>query len=320
MTVLGDPMLDVYVYGETARVSREAPVLIVRKEREEYRLGGAANVAANLAALGVQTELLGVVGSDAAAGKLRSMLQERGVEIAGLVVGAAATPTKTRVLAGATGTAKQQVLRIDDEPELYSVSSGDELAEALAARAATSDALVISDYGLGSVGARTMALATRLSSEGHTLCVDSRYRLGEFRGVTVITPNAPEAEALTGLSLSRPGAIEQAGRMLLEKTGCRRCLLKLGRRGMTLFSQDGASEHVDIVGEEEVADVTGAGDTVIAAFATGLAARLGAGNAMRIANAAAGVVVTKIGTATASPREVEHAAIAAGVELAPWDA
>lgn len=313
-------MLDVYVYGETARVSREAPVLIVRKEREEYRLGGAANVAANLAALGVQTELIGVVGRDGAADKLRHMLRERGVEVGGLVPGANATPTKTRVLAGATGTAKQQVLRIDEEPELYTASSGDALAESLQARAATSDAVVISDYGLGSVGERTMEVAARLSTSGQVVCVDSRYRLAQFHNVTVITPNAPEAEAATGLSLSRPGAIEQVGRMLLEKTGCQLCLLKLGRRGMTLFSAGGSSEHVDIVGDEEVADVTGAGDTVIAAFAVGLAARLGAGNAMRIANTAAGVVVMKIGTATASPAEVEHAALASGVGLSPWDA
>jgi rfaE bifunctional protein kinase chain/domain len=316
--VVGDPMLDAYLYGETVRVSREAPVLVVRKERMDYRLGGAANTAANLAALGVETSLAGVVGCDQAATQLRDMLEEKGVQTAGLVASGGTTPIKTRILAGAFGTARQQVLRIDEEPGPFLAPASRQIAADLRSLGRKCDAIVISDYGQGSIGEDVIDCGLELARQGHIVCADSRQRLDRFVGITAITPNIPEAEALTGLDLSIAGSLDRAGRQLLQRLGCGLCLIKQGRSGMTLFGKDGDSSHVAIVGEEEVTDVTGAGDTVIAVFAAALAAGLGGENAMRLANCAAGVVVTKVGTASASPDEIFSAARRAGMELVPW--
>jgi len=316
--VVGDAVLDTYLYGETVRVSREAPVLVVRKERMDYRLGGAANTAANLAALGVRTSLIGVVGSDAAAKQLRAMLEDKRVDTTHLVEAPGATPNKMRILAGAFGTARQQVLRIDDEPRAAASLVNHPVASLLRNYAAGVDAIILSDYSQGSIDASVIAAARELSAAGHLVCVDSRQRLASFVGASAVTPNIPEAEALVGFALTDSDAVARAGRQIVAELECRHCLLKQGRAGMSLFGSDGNVEHVAIVGEDEVADVTGAGDTVIAVFAAGLAAGLGAGNAMRLANCAAGVVVTKIGTASASPEEIVNAARRAGMELGIW--
>jgi D-glycero-beta-D-manno-heptose-7-phosphate kinase len=319
--LIGDLVLDAYVYGETVRVSREAPVLVVRKDRVEHRLGGAANTAQNLTALGITCELAGSVGNDEGGKRLRDMLAGSGADVSALVECDVTTAVKTRVLAGAFGTTKQQVLRIDDEPsgELPDAIAA-RVAEQLRARAEHADVVVVCDYGLGAVPARVIDAVRAIAAQKRTVCVDSRYRLAQFSGVTMVKPNAPEAEAIAGLSPDSAAAAERAGKKILETLAVKMCLLTQGRHGMTLCQAGLPPSHVDIVGEEEVTDVTGAGDTVMAVFAAALAARLGPVNAMRLANVAAGVVVTKVGAATASHDEIAELAARGGVELEPWGA
>ncbi|MBI5508830.1 MAG: bifunctional hydroxymethylpyrimidine kinase/phosphomethylpyrimidine kinase [Deltaproteobacteria bacterium] len=317
--LVGDCVLDTYLYGETVRVSREAPVIVVRQERLEHRLGGAANAAQNLAALGVETRMLGIVGADVAGNKLRALLKSAGVDVDGLKSGSVTTPQKTRVLAGAFGTARQQVLRIDDEPVAgLPESYAREVAAALEAGAAAVDVVVVSDYGLGAVSGPIVDAVVRLASRGVKVCVDSRYRLTAFRGATVVKPNVPEASELVGFPLADAGAVERAGNILLERLACEACLVTQGRGGMTLFRRGRGSAHVEIVGEEEVTDVTGAGDSVTATLSAAIAAGLGLMNGMLLSNCAAGVVVMKVGAATASPQEIVDIAARGGVELEPW--
>lgn len=316
--VVGDMILDAYVYGETLRVSREAPVLVVRKESSEYRLGGAANTALNLVALGATVEVVTAIGTDSDGTVLRNMLQEAGVDTGSVVESNTTTAVKTRVMAGAAGTARQQVIRLDDEPEPLPQAVHEAINARLKERAHEVDAVIVSDYGQGVIAASTIALAKKLASEGRLICVDSRYRLHEFSGVTAITPNVPEAESVVGFSIHSEAEANRAGRALRERLQVSAALLTLGRGGMSLFTDHGES-HVDIVGEEEVTDVTGAGDTVMATFCLSIAAGLGMENAMRLANCAAGITVTKSGAATCGQAELTDAATAAGMELVPWD-
>jgi rfaE bifunctional protein kinase chain/domain len=317
--VVGDLILDTYVYGETVRVSREAPVLVVRRERSEHRLGGAANAAANLAALGVSTAVVSAVGDDEAGERVGGMLRSAGLDVGGLRPGAAATPQKTRILAGAFGTARQQVLRLDDEPAAaLSVELDRALAAELERRGRAADVVVVSDYGAGTVGPAVTAAARNLARSGRPVVVDSRHRLAELGGVTLVTPNVPEAAAVWGQAITDQASVEQAGVAILARLGCGACLITQGRAGMTLFRPGESPRHVGIIGTEEVTDVTGAGDTVVAAAAAAVAAGLGWVNAMLLANAAAAVSVMKVGTATVSPAELVASARRGDVVLEPW--
>jgi rfaE bifunctional protein kinase chain/domain len=317
--IVGDLILDSYLYGETVRVSREAPVLVVRKERVEHRLGGAANTAANLAALGLETTVLGAISWDGNGEQVRRMLRAAGASAEHLRSGNHTMPVKTRVLAGAFGTSRQQVLRLDEEPRgAMPPELMDAIAQDLLSLGATADVVVVSDYGYGIGGAALAQAARELARRGVPVCVDSRHQLRAFAGVTAATPNVPEAEGLVDHPITGQESVERAGKRIVEELKLGACLLTQGRAGMTLFRPGQASTHVDIVGEEEVTDVTGAGDTVIAAFAASLAARLGMENAMRLANVAAGVVVTKLGAAAASPTEIATAAARHDVVLEPW--
>jgi rfaE bifunctional protein kinase chain/domain len=318
--LVGDLVVDTYVYGETVRVSREAPVVVVRKERVEYRLGGAANAAANLAALGIATEAVGVVGDDEAGVHMRDMLIEAGVDVSGVRSVPMTTPQKTRILAGAFGTARQQVLRLDDEPDLIAAAlvSADVVRD-FEAHVDGADVVVLSDYGAGALTDEVIAAARAAKARGTPVCADSRYRLASFTGVTAVSPNVPEAAALVDAPLNDSAAVERAGAAILELLRCDVCLITQGRGGMSLFRAGQAPHHVDIVGAEEVTDVTGAGDTVMATFAASLAANLGMVNGMALANCAAGVAVMRVGTTTVAPAELVAAASGGGVELEPWD-
>lgn len=319
--LVGDLVLDSYVYGETVRVSREAPVLVVRKERTTHRLGGAANTAANLAALGLSTTMVSALGSDDAGATQRAMLKAVEVGTDAIVVSDVATPVKTRILAGAFGTSRQQVLRIDDEPERpIGAAVQEKIADNLRRHAAHADVIVVSDYGMGVVTGAVAQAVRDLIGKGATVCVDSRYQAAAFAGATAMCPNVPEAEALAGFPLSNKDAINRAGAEILNRLRCKAVLLTQGRGGMSLYRAGMATAHVDIVGEGEVTDVTGAGDTVTATFSAALAGGIGMTNGMKLANVAAGIVVTRLGTATARPAEISDAAERAGVELEPWTA
>lgn len=317
--LVGDAMLDAYLLGETVRVSREAPVLVVRKQRSEYRLGGAANTGANLAALGVATEFLGCLGEDTAGDQILDQLRTAAVQVAHVQRSERTTSQKTRVLAGAVGTAKQQVLRIDEEAsEPHPPAAIERLAQTLERRVAAlaPDVVVVSDYGLGTVQGPVIEVIRALAKAGQRVCVDSRYNLPAYGGVSAITPNIPEAEAVVGFPIHDQDTAERAGKALMERLELDCCLLTQGQHGMTLFARgDDTADHIPIVGSDEVADVTGAGDTVISTFSACLAAGLPPAVGMRMANCAAGVVVTKLGTAAASPAEISTWVADYGVDL-----
>jgi D-glycero-beta-D-manno-heptose-7-phosphate kinase len=312
--VVGDVIADEFIYGEVARVSREAPVLILKYDATEMVAGGAGNAANNVAALGGRARLAGVVGADPEGRRLLSSFH-RGVDRSHIVRSAEyRTPVKTRILAGGVHTAKQQIVRIDRE-------AGRPLTEAMS-RACTRqvksaldgcDAVLLSDYGSGLV---TPALAdlVRRALERRTrrrpvpVLVDSRYRLLDYRGFTTCTPNESEVERALGVRVNdNVEALEQAGRRLLRRTRMGAVLVTRGSRGMALFEPKRRTVHIPIFGSDEVADVTGAGDTVIATVGLALAAGASFYEAARLANYAGGLVVMKRGTATVSAQEMAEA-------------
>ncbi len=305
VAVLGDFIADEFVYGATSRISREAPVLVLNFIGREVVPGGGGNAAMNAAALGGSVRVLSAVGADEAGGELRRAMEARGIDVTCLWEDAARfTPTKTRVMAGGRNTTRQQVIRVDRETNLaLDAPLETRLLEEVARMAQDDlDALIVSDYGLGVVtpGLRE---ALRGLRPDLVVTVDSRYAGDSFRGVTAITPNEEEIEALLGYW---PDAerLDAAGRAMLEKTDARAILITRGDKGMSLFEKDGARADVPVYGAKQVLDVTGAGDTVIAAFTLALAAGASMREAAEIANRAAGLVVMKAGTTVVEPDEL----------------
>jgi rfaE bifunctional protein kinase chain/domain len=320
VAVLADLVVDRFVSGTPKRISREAPVLILRFESERFTPGGGANAVANIAALGGRPVPLGVVGDDASGRELLADLTARDVDTAGIRVRAGyRTPTKTRILGGAKGTIKQQIVRLDVDESL-TLDDGDRehFRRALGEldrqdRDAARPVLVLSDYGYGAVDPELVADLRGALPEALMLC-DSRFRLAELaewarqgnpRGLDGATPNEEEAEALHGGELV---PLHQAGSALLERLGLSFLLVTRGSRGLSLFHPaPDASAHLPVHGSVQVADVTGAGDTVIGTFALSLAAGASPVEAAALANYAGGVVVMKMGTATLSPEELASA-------------
>jgi rfaE bifunctional protein kinase chain/domain len=312
--VVGDIIADEFIYGEVARVSREAPVLILKYDATEMVAGGAGNAANNVAALGGRARLMGAVGTDPEAHRLLSSFH-RGVDRSFIVrARECRTTVKTRILAGGIHSAKQQVVRID-RVGASPMSSAASRAYTAKIRSALEgcDAVVLSDYGSGLV---TPALADQVRDilrrrpGGRTVpvLVDSRYGLLDYHGFTICTPNESEVEQVVGIRVNdNPEALELAGRTLLRRTRMAAVLVTRGSRGMALFEARRPTEHVPIFGSDEVADVTGAGDTVIATIGLALAAGASFSEAARLANYAGGLVVMKRGTATVSPREMVDA-------------
>ncbi len=317
--VAGDFVVDHYILGRPSRLSREAPVIILEHDGEEWTPGGAGNAARNVAALGGRALALGVVGADAEGARLRDALTGAGVSADGIATDPSRpTVAKTRVLAGGVHSAKQQVLRIDRGER--GVVSGPiraallDLADALLPMA---DAVLLSDYGYGSLFPELRArLLDGARARGIPSCADSRFDLLSFRGVDIATPNESEVAAMVGVSAGTDEEIDAAGPALLAKLGSRALLVTRGSRGMRLYRADGSRDTIPVIGPDEVADVTGAGDTVASALVLAVAAGAEYGDAARLANAAASVVVMKRGAATASPAEVRRALSAGGAEAA----
>ena len=316
VAVIGDLIADEFIYGRVARISREAPVLILQYDSTEILPGGAGNAANNVAALGARTHLIALAGQDEAGKRLASSL--RHVDTRGLLrPNGYCTPVKTRILAGGVHTAKQQIVRIDRV-----VSTGEDASSrARFARAAVKvagecDAILMSDYGTGLVTpelARALAkkVASRTRRRPVPILIDSRYDLVRYRGLTACTPNESEVEHILGVRIGdNVRALERAGRELLRRTRMDAVLITRGSRGMALFESDRPTIHVPIFGSDEVADVTGAGDTVIATMTLAMAAGASFYEAARLANYAGGIVVMKRGTATVSPDELRNAIIA----------
>jgi rfaE bifunctional protein kinase chain/domain len=307
VAVAGDLIADEFIYGQIDRVSREAPVLILSYDSAEVLPGGAGNAARNAASLGAAVELVGVVGRDPAGRGLFKAL-EATADVSGVVqASGVTTPVKTRILAGGVHSAKQQVVRIDRAGAGLTPTAIRRVETALARAMTRVDALVISDYGSGLITPESWQRAVAMA-KGHTppvVLVDSRYNLGGFTGITACTPNESEVEALLGVRIDdNRQVLEEAGRHLLDRLGCRAVLITRGSRGMALFEPGRPTDHIPIVGSDQVTDVTGAGDTVIATFAVALAAGATFGQAARLANYAGGIVVMKRGTAVATRREL----------------
>lgn len=312
--VVGDLIADEFIYGEVARVSREAPVLILKYDATAIVGGGAGNAANNVAALSGRARVVGLVGTEPEGRRLVSSFQPR-VERTHIIRSRAyRTPVKTRILAGGVHAARQQIVRIDREsgwPLDESVSRA--IARKIGGAVEGCDAVLLSDYGSGLVTpalAATVRKVAAASSRRRPIPVllDSRYRLLDYRGLTVCTPNESEVEQLFGVRIGEDlEALERVGRTLLRRTAMGAMLITRGSKGMALFQPKQPTVHVPIFGSDEVADVTGAGDTVIATMALALAAGASFYEATRLANYAGGVVVMKRGTATASPAELSAA-------------
>jgi rfaE bifunctional protein kinase chain/domain len=307
VVVLGDPVGDEYVHGKPERISREAPVLILRYLSRELRLGGAANACHNLHRLGAHVIPIGVVGSDGAGRTLRSLFADCGMSPEGLVsVEDRVTPVKTRIMAGGyLASPRQQVVRVDHEPEgSISPVAEQALLAQLDRWGGDADAVVLSDYGYGTVTPRLVARAVELSRRGVVVSADSRYDLLRFQHVTAATPSEPEVEHLLGVTLDGEKSVEQAGWRLLERLGSRLMLVTRGSNGLALFERGGGATFLPIYGSDEIADVTGAGDTVISAFTLALVGGARPVDAARLANYAGGIVVMKRGTAPVSRAEL----------------
>lgn len=315
VAIVGDIVADEFVYGRVARVSREAPVLILEYDSTEVVAGGAGNAANNVGALGGRAVLAGLVGRDEAGRRLLGSLH-RNVDPRHIRrVARMATPVKTRILAGGVHSAKQQVVRIDRGVGATHTASARAAFERVALMASRgADAVVLSDYGSGLVGpafARRLRAALTRERRRVPLLVDTRYRLLDYRGLTACTPNESEVEAALGVRIDDDARVlERAGRAILDRTGMEAVLVTRGSRGMALFVPGATTVHIPIVGSDEIADVTGAGDTVMATLALALAAGATFEGAAHLANHAGGVVVMKRGTAMASAAEL-RATIAA---------
>jgi D-glycero-beta-D-manno-heptose-7-phosphate kinase len=312
--VVGDLIADEFIYGEVSRVSREAPVLILKYDATQIVAGGAGNAANNVAALGGRATLSGLVGSDAEGRRMLASFH-RGVDKAHVIRARQyRTPVKTRILAGGVHAARQQVVRIDRDtgwPLDETVSRA--LAKKIEPALDNCDAVLLSDYGSGLI---TPALADvvrravgrRKRRRAIPVLLDSRYRLFDYRGLTTCTPNESEVEAALGVQIDDDlETLERAGRLLLRRTGMQAVLITRGSRGMALFQPKQPTVHVPIFGADEVTDVTGAGDTVNATFGLALAAGASFYEAARLANYAGGLVVMKRGTATVSAKELSDA-------------
>ena len=310
VVVIGDLIIDEYLFGKPARISREAPVVILRFSEREALLGGAANAANNVHALGAHVVPIGVIGRDGPGEELLALFRAAGISADGIVTeDDRTTPVKTRIMAGGYQATRQQVVRLDREPagELQPTTE-DALLARLGELAARADAIVISDYGYGTVTPRIFERIKAIASHRHAVVsVDSRYQLPRFTGVTAATPNEAELELLTGVPADDERTVEKAGRQLLERLDARMLLVTRGSRGMALLERDGATTFIPIHGTDEIADVTGAGDTVISTFTLALACGATPLEAASLANVAGGVVVMKRGTATVSPSELRQA-------------
>jgi D-glycero-beta-D-manno-heptose-7-phosphate kinase len=305
--VVGDFVLDEFVSGEISRVSREAPVLILRHRRTESYPGGAANAVNNLVDLGARVLPVGVVGDDPGGHQILEYFRAKKVNVAGILRSSDwVTTTKTRYLAGWTHTTEQQVLRVDREPNAE-VSANLQAQIARKARQACrgAAAVLVSDYGLG---AAPPSLVRGLQARRVTL--DSRYRLLEYRnaGVTAATPNEPEIEAAyhshVGTDL---GKLDDLGQRARRDLSLEALVVTRGKDGMALFEPNRPTQHVPIHGSDSPVDVTGAGDTVIAVFTLALAAGATYLEASQLANYAGGIVVMKRRTATVTRLELEAA-------------
>jgi rfaE bifunctional protein kinase chain/domain len=304
VTVLGDFVADEFIFGEISRVSREAPVLILKHRERSVVPGGGANAVYNLADLGVNVLPVGVVGNDEPGRMLLQRFRQKRIPLSGIQKSRDySTVTKTRVLAGMTHTSRQQVVRYDREPDVPpSPRTIRDLVFAARKFVKASDALLVSDYGYG---AATPAILSVIQMGDIPVTVDSRYRMLEYIGVTAATPNEPEVEEALGVQIGHDREkLFWAAEELMRRMKLQSLLITRGRDGMLAVEKKHKPVEIPIHGSDQVTDVTGAGDTVIATFTAALAAGASTEEAARLANYAGGIVVMKRGTATVTREEL----------------
>lgn len=306
--VVGDLVADQFLFGEISRVSREAPVLILRHERTETVPGGAANCVMNLASLGARAAIVGVVGEDETGRALVEKLEAAGVDCGGIIVSPSSkTTTKVRVLAGQAHSPRQQVIRVDYESApLADEETAAEIINFVKEKEPGAEAVIVSDYNYGVAGPAVVEhLRATARGGARPVLVDSRFRLREFKGFTSATPNEDEVEHVLQQRLADDAALAEGGERLRRELDFKALLVTRGKQGSVLFDKNSNEPtRIRAVGSLDAVDVTGAGDTVIAAYALALASGASFEDAAHLANHAGGVVVMKRGTACVTPQEL----------------
>ena len=307
--VIGDIIADEFLIGRPERMSREAPVLILRRNKQKILPGGAANAAYNISALKGKIKLAGVIGYDDTGEKLKDILTDKNIDI-DAVFKSKNRPTslKTRVLAGGDQVVKQQIVRIDHlKNGGISKKIEDKIFSNLKENISKLDGILLSDYGNGVLSTDLKNRIINFADEkGVFTAVDSRYDLLDFKGANLATPNLEEASRAFGKELENQGEVIEAGKTLIKKLELDNLLITQGSEGMTLFNKNGDYEHVPVANFSEVYDVTGAGDTVIGSLVLSFAAGASISEALHLANYTAGIVVRKSGVAVVTPEELKR--------------
>ncbi len=319
--VVGDLVADEFVYGEITRVSREAPVLILKHRERKVVPGGGGNAVMNLADLKVNVLPVGMVGNDESGRLLMECLRQKRISTSGIVKAKGyTTPTKTRILAYMPHASRQQVVRVDREPEALAENHTAlrELVETTRQYSKVADAVLVSDYGYGAAAPRLLTLIRQKGDfEGIPITLDSRYRMLEYAGITAATPNEPEVEEALKMKIGNdPMRLADAGQQLMKLMKLDSLVITRGSDGMVAFQRRKQPVVIPIFGSDQVTDVTGAGDTVIATFTAALATGADTETAALLANLAGGIVVMKRGTATVSQKELLQAVDEYGKTLA----
>lgn len=303
--VIGDLTVDEFVTGEVERISREAPVLILRHESTRQTPGGGANAVFNLAKLGAQVKAVGLVGKDDQGRSLRAMFEAVGIDTQGILQDAdRPTVTKTRISGHSRQSVTQQIVRVDRKSDdLPDAALQEQLAQYIRQQLATVDAVVCSDYGDGTLTPPVIAAAL---AHGRAI-VDTQKNLQRYYGATLFTPNLPEAEKAVGFDITDATTLRQAGQLLLDSTQAEYILITRGEAGMSLFDREGGEQTIPAFNRTDVFDVTGAGDTVVAALTLGLIAGASPWEAAVLGNLAASIVIRQFGTATTTVDEIKLA-------------
>ncbi|MBU0534378.1 MAG: bifunctional hydroxymethylpyrimidine kinase/phosphomethylpyrimidine kinase [Candidatus Omnitrophica bacterium] len=306
--VWGDLVCDEYIYGDVSRISREAPVLVLKKTGSEYLLGGAANAANNLISLGAKVKLMGILGKDENGKKLLSLFKNQKIDTTGISIEENfSTITKTRIMAGGINRTKQQVIRIDEEVEIKSQSDKirDKFWEYFLSIKDSLDGVLISDYSYGAVNYKTYNnIVKTLAKKNIPIIVDSRFDLLKFKNATVLTPNEEEAAEALGMA---PEDIGKIAKKILNELNPKILILTRGKKGMDVFMKNKTPRHIPIYGTNDVIDVTGAGDTVSSIVTLALSCKADGYDAAQLANYAASIVVMKMGASTVSTKELKEA-------------
>lgn len=305
--VVGDMIADVYLQGNIARISREAPVLVLEEKNKNVVAGGAANVVANLAEFGGDVYAFGMVGNDLYGEELKNILTRHKVHVEGIITDKTRpTISKIRVIAGGRATVSQQIVRIDREdknPPSEEIQA--ELINQINKILPNIDGIVLSDYGSNTITAEVKKFVIDYAAKNKIpSMVDSRYNIGDYEGIGFVKQNDSELAAFVEKPITDLNSLISAGNELLNKLKADGVLITRGEKGMTLFERGGAVNHIPVSNVSEVFDVSGAGDTCIAAFILGLAANLPPVVSARISNYASGIAVRKLGTSTVNIKEL----------------